>query len=61
MPLLGTDTIDAPLSDKAWLAAQVAAIQALLPDEAAAATAVGALVHWTDPGPGGFYDSLGET
>ena len=31
-----------------------------MPDEAARLKALSEIVHWTDPGPGGFYDDLGN-
>ncbi len=53
------DTIDAPLSDAAWLRAEIAAARKL-PDEPARLARLGACVHREDPGPGGFYDDLGD-
>ena len=31
-----------------------------MPDEAARLTGIDEIVNWTDPGPGGFYDDLGN-
>jgi hypothetical protein len=53
------DTLDEPLNDRRWLTAQFAEIRKL-PDETARLGAIGALVHRTDPGPGGFYDDVGD-
>jgi hypothetical protein len=53
------DTIDFPLNDRPWLKQRLAAIRQL-PDEAARLKAISEIVHWTDPGPGGFYDDLGN-
>src|SRR5579863_7609703 len=51
--------IDYPLNDRAWLKARLAEIRKL-PDEPARLKAIAGIVHWTDPGPGGFYDDLGN-
>lgn len=53
------DTIDYPLNDRPWLEQRIAAIRQM-PDEAARLKAISEIVHWTDPGPGGFYDDLGN-
>ena len=53
------DTIDAPLNNRTWLKQRIAGIRQL-PDEAARLKAIAEIVHWTDPGPGGFYDDLGN-
>ena len=53
------DTIDYPLNDRTWLKQRLAAIRQM-PEEAARIKAISGLVHWTDPGPGGFYDDLGN-
>jgi len=53
------DTIDAPLSDGPWLRRQFQEIRAL-PGEAERLAAIDALLDWTHPGPGGFYDELGN-
>jgi hypothetical protein len=53
------DTIDRPLNNRAWLKARFAEIRK---------TATGAeslkqiddILNWTNPGPGGFYDNLGN-
>ena len=47
------DTVDIPLNNRLWLEARFA--------EAGSDPAViDRILHWTDPGPGGFYDDLGD-
>ena len=53
------DTVDAPLNNRLWLKARIAALRAM-PDEAARRAGIDQILHWTDPGPGGFYDDLGN-
>lgn len=53
------DTIDLPLNNRLWLTGRFRAIRSL-PDEASRLTAIREIVNWTDPGPGGFYDDLGD-
>src|SRR5205823_11294424 len=53
------DWIDLPLVDLAWLRKELAAIKALH-DESARLARIGAILNRTDPGPGGFYDALGD-
>ncbi len=53
------DLIDRPITDAAWLHQRFAAIRAL-DTEAARRTAIDEILNWTDPGPGGFYDDLGD-
>jgi hypothetical protein len=53
------DSIDVPLNDRLWLKDHFARF-ALLPTEAERAKAIEELIHRTDPGPGGFYDDLGN-
>ncbi len=53
------DTIDLPLNNRLWLAARFQTIRSL-PDESARLAAIREVVNWTDPGPGGFYDDLGD-
>eukprot|EP01047_Picozoa_sp_COSAG01_P087184 COSAG01_NODE_19952_length_980_cov_1.127128_1_plen_273_part_00 len=57
-PTLGLVTIDTPLSDSAYLKAQLRVI-ASLPTEEAKHIALQGIGRWTDPGPGGYYDQLG--
>jgi hypothetical protein len=53
------DLIDLPLNDRLWLQARFAAICAI-PTEPARLREIEAIVNWTNPGPGGFYDDLGS-
>jgi hypothetical protein len=53
------DLIDRPITDAAWLRARFAEIRAMGP-EPARLEAIDAIVNWTNPGPGGFYDDLGD-
>lgn len=53
------DLVDAPLNDRVWIAEQFATVRAL-PTERARVTALERIARWTDPGPGGFYDDLGN-
>ena len=53
------DTIDLPLNNRPWLLGRFHAIRSL-PDEASRLAAIREIVNWTDPGPGGFYDDLGD-
>ena len=53
------DTIDYPLNNRLWLMKQFREIRAL-EDEAARRARLRSIVQWTDPGPGGFYDDLGD-
>ncbi|MSU49763.1 MAG: hypothetical protein EXS37_11875 [Opitutus sp.] len=53
------DLIDEPLSNAPWLLLRFDEI-AELPDEAARLAAVDVILNWTNPGPGGFYDHLGD-
>jgi hypothetical protein len=53
------DSIDVPLNNRAWLAYQFAEMRKLA-DEKERLAAIDRIVNWTDPGPGGFYDDLGN-
>lgn len=53
------DTVDMPLNDRLWLSQRFDEIRAL-PDEPARLEAIARILRWTDPGPGGFYDDLGD-
>lgn len=53
------DQIDHPLSNAGWLKRQFASIRAL-ESEAKRLTRIEEILHRTDPGPGGFYDELGD-
>ena len=53
------DALDVPMNDRPWLENQFDQILAM--DSAAAQqNRIDTLVHWEDPGPGGFYDDLGN-
>jgi hypothetical protein len=53
------DAIDVPLNSLEWLKKQFAAIAALS-SEAERLTHIKEIVDWKNPGPGGFYDDLGN-
>jgi hypothetical protein len=53
------DTIDFPLNNRFWLKAQFQQIRAL-DSETERLQRLDQIVHWTNPGPGGFYDDLGK-
>ncbi len=53
------DSIDVPLNNAPWLRRRFAEIRALA-DEGERRKAIREIVGWTDPGPGGFYDDLGN-
>jgi len=52
------DWLDQPLNDRPWLEQRFEEILTL-EDTKAQLAALDEIVHWTDPGPGGFYDNLG--
>jgi len=53
------DTIDFPLNDRVWLEDRFAEIRKM-DNERDRLAAVGAILNRTNPGPGGFYDNLGN-
>ncbi len=53
------DTIDVPLNNRMWLKARFAELRQTA-DEAERLKTLDAIVNWTDAGPGGFYDDLGN-
>ena len=53
------DGIDAPLTDVGWLRRQIEAVRKLS-DEKDRLARLDAVLTRTDPGPGGFYDDLGD-
>jgi hypothetical protein len=53
------DTVDYPLNNRLWLQERFNAIKSLAA-ESERLQALKEIVHWTDPGPGGFYDDLGN-
>ncbi len=54
------DTIDVPLNSRQWLQARYAEILKMTNKEEQF-EAIDEIVNWEDPGPGGFYDDLGDT
>lgn len=53
------DTIDVPLNNRLWLGQQLSELQSL-DQEAARLEKINKIVNWTNPGPGGYYDDLGN-
>jgi hypothetical protein len=53
------DTLDVPLNNRVWLERQFAELRAL-PREPERLRGIDALLNRNDPGPGGFYDDLGD-
>jgi hypothetical protein len=53
------DTVDYPLNNRPWLKEQFASIRQM-PSEEARLQAIERILNWTNPGPGGFYDDLGN-
>ncbi|MCP5111435.1 MAG: hypothetical protein GY953_11430, partial [bacterium] len=53
------DAIDTPLNDRLWLDQRFAEIRKLT-DEQNRLRAIDEIVNWTNPGPGGYYDDLGN-
>lgn len=53
------DAIDRPLNDRQWIVGRIGEIRALSTEPERMA-AIDALVRYDDPGPGGFYDDLGN-
>jgi hypothetical protein len=53
------DTVDVSLNDRVWLNREFKRIRGM-GDEASRRSAIKSIVHWNDPGPGGFYDDLGN-
>jgi hypothetical protein len=53
------DTLDYPLNNRRWLKHRFAEIRSL-GSEPERLGALDAILNWTDPGPGGFYDDLGN-
>jgi hypothetical protein len=53
------DTIDVPLNNRLWLKQRFAELRQT-PDESERLRGIGRIVNWTDAGPGGFYDDLGN-
>jgi hypothetical protein len=53
------DTLELPLNDRLWLDPQLEAFRKLATERERVA-AIDALLNRTNPGPGGFYDDLGD-
>src|SRR5206468_4307812 len=53
------DTIDVPLNNRRWLEEQFQHIRKL-DSESTRLKEIDAILNWTNPGPGGFYDELGN-
>jgi hypothetical protein len=54
------DTIDAPLNSRLWLEQRFRELRAAS-SESDRLAGIDQILNWTDPGPGGFYDDLGDT
>ncbi len=54
------DYIDTPLSNVIWLLSQFEKIRQA-EDEQARLVSIDKLLNWDNPGPGGFYDNLGQS
>ena len=53
------DKLDRPLNDRMWLEAELTKILAT-GDTTAQLAMINRILNWEDPGPGGFYDDLGN-
>jgi hypothetical protein len=53
------DELDVPLNNRVWLKRRFAELRNL-GSEDEKLRGIHEIVHWTDPGPGGFYDDLGN-
>ena len=53
------DLIDRPITNADWLVKRFGEIRALESD-AARRGAISEILNWSNPGPGGFYDDLGD-
>jgi hypothetical protein len=53
------DLIDRPMTDAPWLQMRFTQIRTQT-DEATRLAEINQIVNWTNPGPGGFYDDLGD-
>ncbi|HLJ93043.1 MAG TPA: hypothetical protein VKU02_07610 [Gemmataceae bacterium] len=53
------DTIDVPLNNRRWLKRRFAELRQM-DAESDRLRGINAIVDWTNPGPGGFYDDLGN-
>jgi hypothetical protein len=53
------DSFETPLNNRGWLLARFAEITTLASEDERLA-GIDRIVRWTDPGPGGYYDDLGN-
>ena len=53
------DTIDMPLNNRLWLKQRFAELRRA-PEEIERLQGIDEIVNWSNPGPGGFYDDLGN-
>jgi len=53
------DTLDVPLNNRLWLERRFAEIRKMT-SESEKLAAIDEITHWTNAGPGGFYDDLGN-
>ena len=53
------DTLDAPVTNLPWLRWKIKQILGLTSEEAQM-KAIEAILNWSNPGPGGFHDDLGD-
>jgi hypothetical protein len=53
------DTIDLPLNNRGWLKERFKELRQL-PGESERLKGIDQIINWTNPGPGGFYDNLGN-
>ncbi|MCC6727824.1 MAG: hypothetical protein IT208_00630 [Chthonomonadales bacterium] len=53
------DALGTPMADQRWLSERLRALAAR-GDPAGCRAGVARLLHWEDPGPGGWYDDLGD-
>ncbi|MEO7145217.1 MAG: glycoside hydrolase family 20 zincin-like fold domain-containing protein, partial [Bryobacteraceae bacterium] len=53
------DTIDRPLNNRVWLKLRFDELRKMN-DEASRMKGLDEILNWTNPGPGGFYDDLGD-
>jgi hypothetical protein len=53
------DLIDTPLNDRPWLKARFEQIR-VIANERERLAAIDGILNWANPGPGGFYDDLGN-
>jgi hypothetical protein len=53
------DELNVPLNNRVWLKNRFAELRQV-EDEAARLRGIDEILHWTNPGPGGYYDDLGN-